>query len=771
MSESDNSESNPSNFSTLQPQRPQGQVKYIRKRVRVKKSKSKAAKLNGSPSSFSSPSPNTSDHDQSFDSEAVIRDLTDSSCSIWEDAISKFGNPEVLGEDNEEAKEAKHESLRTKRYTRTRNKGGQQPLMNTIESENLLKQHNEFDVNEYIKAIFGYKPIKQYELASYDYHKGSKSSNQSRKTIIAENIHNYVKAQEDLLATEQQFAEKKFPGQNDIENLLNQLKTLQDGMESFFNPVLKQQKEASDSNALLQRISSYSFIFTLAAEIDKLRSLGQFEEINRMHHKTKQYKFLGNVPLFANAFKTVQTSYANVETSLKAKIENMTIDTYNRDYCELYIEIHQSSTQVKNHQLVDIIDEIIDKRIHSRFSLDIKSMADKIEIVHDTCQLIESALPLCFKLRDLLKEVSMSGYEKMKGYVEERLISCIADINQYTLSIFKLVQNTKVGVFNHEAHQIIIRVLRMWGSQEPLIPKIREWKSIQNKIIEVKQDLQDLYNNYLVTNIQKILDTNDPGSTIIDFLICILDGANIFKPEQYCKLISDPIFGMYDTIHENAVIGDGDIISCIQSLETLTTDKLTNLIQCYDLTVKNPMPEVIKNGLKCVGEELYNLLESKLIRFVMKDFNNAIYRGAFGVDIDWSNDSLPIKPDGWPIYIINKCIEFKLLWGDIYVYTITKITNLIATSILNVVHKLSRMSDNGILKIKLNVMIIKEGFGSEPKKIFDQIDKLLLLKNGGTTISSEKYAVLDEEFLTIQSRIALQCKSLYITPRTRSIKN
>lgn len=745
---------------------PPGQ-QYVMKKVRVKVRKRKEKPSQAHVSFSDTPrSPgmhrDTSDRDSSSldPGEIAIKELSDGVCTVWEDAVKLFGTPD---DDNIESKK-KERSSGSGNTIKSPSKSGRstEAIMSSYESVLMLKDHN-FNTDMYIRSIFGDQSFEKYKIASDDYKRGTQSSMMSRRQQIASNIHNYVKAQQDLLDTKQQFDDKKFPGQKEVEQLCQSITDFRQKMEEFFEPVLKQQKEASDASSLLARVSSYSFIFTLASDIDKMRSAGQFEEIYRLHQKTKQYKFLENVPLFANALKTVHTSYSNVEASLKSKMQNMTMETFNKLYCILYVEIHQPGTHVRHHQLVDVIDDIIDKRIMSQYSQEYANDEELINSLSAACKVNIEALPVCQALSNLLKEIDTLGQKECRDltdYVTNRLRTHIKNFNLYTEKVFeKMIQmgekNLPFGQFNNPLHQAIHKIYKMWCSLESLLSR-----TLFAEVITVKKNIQTKYRTYLNDSIRKILDSDDPGSILIDFLICILDGANIFTPEQYCHIISDPIFGMYDNFHETAIIGNGNIVTSIHSLQMLTESKLTLLIEKYNEMVPIPLPKAINEGLTSVGMQLSKYLEEKLIRSLMQEFDYSINHGIFGSNINWTSKELSIKPDGWPIFIVSRCLECKNTWGNVYAYNVLHIQNLLAAIILSAVTKISEMSDNGIMRITLNISIIKSAFGDRPANIYKKIENKIALTNGGREVASDLMKQMNNELEVMKARIALQTEAL-----------
>lgn len=144
----------------------------------------------------------------------------------------------------------------------------------------------------------------------------------------------------------------------------------------------------------------------------------------------------------------------------------------------------------------------------------------------------------------------------------------------------------------------------------------------------------------------------------------------------------------------------------------------------------------------------------------MQEFDYSINHGIFGSNINWTSKELSIKPDGWPIFIISRCLECKNTWGNVYAYNVLQIQNLLAAIILSAVTKISEMSDNGIMRITLNINIIKSAFGDKPANIYKNIENKIALTNGGREVASDLMKQMNNELEVMKARIALQTEAL-----------
>jgi hypothetical protein len=97
-------------------------------------------------------------------------------------------------------------------------------------------------------------------------------------TKVAKNIHNYVKAQDDLLRTKEQFRR----GHQDVKDLQEQIINIRRTIVA--SSAISER--AQNVSTLLSCIQSFTFIFSIATDIGNYGYTGQFGEIARLIQST-----------------------------------------------------------------------------------------------------------------------------------------------------------------------------------------------------------------------------------------------------------------------------------------------------------------------------------------------------------------------------------------------------------------------------------------------------------------------------------------------------
>ena len=161
---------------------------------------------------------NLSSIDSTFDINDPKHQWEDIPVSKWDEVVKMFGRPTRIIQVSEGDEEADAPiavtTMNAVSKLNRRQAAGQPLAFLSDKSMRLLRQRN-FNAKEYVKAIFENEPLNQIELAIENL-KGTGVSEAEIKDKIADNLHNYVKAYEDLMNTQKQFKEKRFPGQQDV---------------------------------------------------------------------------------------------------------------------------------------------------------------------------------------------------------------------------------------------------------------------------------------------------------------------------------------------------------------------------------------------------------------------------------------------------------------------------------------------------------------------------------------------------------------------------
>ena len=669
-------------------------------------------------------------------------DFTDPTVRRWEEAKRIFGNPEDRGHQESEMggdQVIDHVAKLPALMEESKGSRVRVSTLNTPECLVLLKKHD-FDAMEFVRKIFVNEPLGQYEVAINHFGVADEHSSKSLRQAVAENIHNYVKAQKDLLDTKEQFRLKQFPGQEDVERLYQQIVVIRDHMKEFFTEISRQAKTAQDASALLARISSYSFIFQLAAEIERHRSLGQFDEIARMLKKTRQFPFLKKIPLFAQALKSIDRSLTNVNYSLKKKLENMTYATFNKSHCRLMLTI-----QHEGNPMVEILGFTVN-RVNDSFAID--------NLAHQ-CSVMEETLKFWQVLCDFFVEHDKNMYNQSLPQIEAMLAKMITDFDDHTFGILKHVRDSVPPGkgFNTELHQNVRKIYNLWQTPCPS-------EASTKQVEEIKTKLQKWYTEYLHEGFKVVLSGPDPGLKLTEFLQLLLDQGDLFSTDMYKTLIVEPIFCLFDNIHESAVMkGEADLVKSIMTLKALIDVNLDRLIIKYNTLIKENFIDPDNCILKIVGQELNKMMMNQLLRTLIVDLNSAIYHGIYGTNIEWSSEEVPIQPDGYAVYVINRCIECKNAWGILYDSLEDAIVDHIASSIINALMKMRDISVAGQQRLELNVMILKRAFGPRAPQVWSQAEKLLG-ELQTTSPTKEQRAIMLAHFKENSARMALQLKAL-----------
>jgi hypothetical protein len=149
---------------------------------------------------------------------------------------------------------------------------------------------------------------------------------------------------------------------------------------------------------------------------------------------------------------------------------------------------------------------------------------------------------------DFFQRHSSQRFTQCSADIDEKLVKLIQDFsrqNRNTLS--KIKDRIPPGEqFNTELHQSVRRTYSMWSIKMPA--------AAAPVAASLRRDLQDWYKEHLKLCCKVIARGSDPDVKLTTFLLQLLDSADIFSPVTYKELVLEPIYGIYDTFHDNAVL-------------------------------------------------------------------------------------------------------------------------------------------------------------------------------------------------------------------------
>lgn len=680
-------------------------------------------------------------NDLNFDDAPVYfpnasHELEDAPVYKWESAVSHYGDPYMKESAAEEPKEdenalfdfASSRPLTTDRSNRS-------AIILSEDASNFLHLQ-EFDAEQFAEQIFGGIGIEQIAIAIDNLKRETNGQVQNQTLSIAENIHNYAKALENLRKEGEREKNKKELN-SAVEEILNGITTIKGKLYDFFEEIKNQSQEASNASALLSRISNYSFLFKLSAEIENNRKIGHFEEIIRISQKTKQFRHLESIPLFAKLLKNIELSLGNISVSLKENLKQMNLRTFNKARCKLVLDIPHNDNPIL--EMLRSVKHRVNESSKKSFDL--------------SCREFEDALPFWGVLCDFYQDYDENEYSKFAPKFDILLFQMIDFFDKNNRAFLEQIAKKDNGIFNAELHSAVRRTTLIWRNKN-------SQKSAEKQIQKNLTNLLGWYQKILSQQITKIIKSSDnTGLKITEFLLGFLDNGDLYSNEEYRVIITESIYKFFDHIHDIGMMNDAQLVPTIQVLKQITESNLDVIIERCNKVNNCQLGAYYIQDLKSVGSTLEKLLIDKLIHDLMVEINHSITSFFFYSNIDWMSETIEIKPDGWVLNTINRCIESKCAWGQTYEdYKQIIISNILG-SIHNCINKFQTMSPQSVERISLNVLILQEAFGLKSAvQMFEFIDKRLYLLC--SNIPPKLKSIKLKELERIKNTITIQLSSL-----------
>lgn len=662
-------------------------------------------------------------------------DLEDTPVYKWESAVSFYGDPNIKTSNSQAAK-ADDDELFSSASRQLRTDRSNRSARILSEDANNFLHLQEFDAEEFAEQIFGEIGIEQIAIAIDNLKRETNGQTQNQTLSIAENIHNYAKALENLRKEGEREKNKKELNKA-VEDILNGVTTIKGKLYDFFEEIKSQSQQASNASALLSRISNYSFLFKLSAEIENNRKIGHYEEIIRISQKTKQFRHLESIPLFAKVLKTIELSLGNISISLKENLKQMNLRTFNKARCKLVLDIPHTDNPIL--EMLRSVKRRVDESSKRSFDY--------------SCKEFEDALPFWSVLCDFYKEYNENEYSKFSSKFDILLYQMIDFFDKTNRAFLEQIAKNDNDIFNTELHNAVRRTILIWRNKASP-------KSSRQQVQKNLSNLLNWYQKNLSQKINKFIQSNDnTGLKITEFLLGFLDYGDLYSNDEYQHIITEAIYQFYDHIHNIGMMNDAQLVPTIQILKQITERNLDVIIDRCGKVKNFQLGAYYIQDLKAVGSTLEKLLIEKLIHGLMLEVNHSITSFFFYSNIDWMSETMEIKPDGWTLNTINRCIESKCVWEQIYKDNKQAIITNILGSILNCLNKFQRMSPYGVERISLNVSILYEAFGKKVGiKLFDFIEKRLYVLC--SNVPAKLNAIKSKEFEAIKNTIAIQLDSL-----------
>lgn len=622
------------------------------------------------------------------------RDLTDPVCLNWADTVSNFGQPEQISGVVIQEIDTKEKAGQKIEIGRQRTKTEQTLSFDTPQNIALLNQQK-FDPLDFIRTTeFAAHPLLHLKNACKANEDPIDDFNKSPIQKIADQLHNYVEATEDLAKANSLFSTNSFPGEQLLAQLDAEFDRINANMNLFFKGIYEQNQKAYEANKELSRIGQNGFIFTLADEIVKLQFLGQFDEIIRVYEKRKKLPDLEKVMPFSLAIQDVEKALRGVEDALRNKIMQMTPKTFNEKYCILLMGINP-----QKNAITQLIIEL-QQRILNAFTN---------QPITNACGVFETTYPFFKTLIDFFHDNYFDQYKTARFSIESQIAQLVKEISdKSTESLKDIAGKSEFTKFNEELHQTILRISQMYNIA-------LKSKFMPDTIKQAQLDLQNWYLEFLKQSFKEILKSQEYVKGIVEYQIRVLDEGELFTPEQYSTLVSEPIFMLLDVTHEEiAMNGKGNIVQTLAMLNELEDKLFTDLFQKYQNVTKTPFSDKESRKIFLITDEIIEILRAKLVRQFASDISSKIYQGFFLSCIDWQKDDIPFQADGWLVYLLNKVISCRTTWGNVYEEVREDLIAAITSSILYSLKQLPVISKAGRKRLLLDLCIIEDAFWMEP---------------------------------------------------------
>lgn len=631
----------------------------------------------------------------------IPEDLTDPQVEGYGQALALFGDPWAQTPITATPRTGRS-SIPRGNFRLDRGFDSEAPLLDDPKCREALKKRD-FNAVDFVRKFYASSPLSHFELVTEKFSSHRLSGENSRRRI-ASNIDAYVEAHEYITATQDQFLRNI--GRHDIEEICSKIAKIKESVAEFFKVISEEWRLAQDAAELYGHISGFSYIFEASATVDDLREKGNYDEIGNLVDRSHQFPYPQDLPLYNQAFEEMDRSLKNVQTALEGKLRCMTRETYNADYLVLLKRIHGA-------EIGDLIVNLL-RDLSENMRLDFQSESWK-----DQCACFEKRIPLYGLFVDFLHGAESASLRQNRSAINEQLYSLVDSCNENNRVVLEKIAASSVpGGFNEELHNAVTGSARMWTIEAPSICFV-EW---EDKVSAIKQALLDWYRNYLQKVCEDVLRGENAGRGWLDFMMKLLDGSHLFETATYRSLVLNPFLDCYDTIHEeHGISEEGDAIAALNRLNLIIDENLDKVVDQYRRFVDERGGDELMDKLKRVGEELRWMLVEKLIRNVVIDLNSAIYKGFFGKNIDWGSENLEVKPDGWTVLLVNRCLGCKCRWGTIYEGLRECISGHVFGSIFRVLSRITVLSQAGYRRIVLNLKIVKRAFGSDPDTMWNMV--------------------------------------------------
>jgi hypothetical protein len=393
-------------------------------------------------------------------------------------------------------------------------------------------------------------------------------------------------------------------------------------------------------------------------------------------------------------------------------------------------------------------------RVRKSFSRFQPDRSLDLNLLNSQCSCFEDAIPFWSVLCAFFYEYDERKYAECAPGIDSMMTTLLTDFDTENMAVLTAIRDSvELGEqFNTDLHHGVRRTYTMWSIQMPN-------KKAGEAALQRRANLQQWYMSYLFAACDSILKSPDPGMKLTAFLLDLLDAADLFDADTYKQLVIRPIYKIYDSFHESALMSNGvDLVEAIQVLSNLTKMNLDGLIQRFNSLVNGERIDPMTHELKGVGEELRRMMMEKLLRNLIVDLNKAIYDGFFSANIDWNAAEIPVQADGFSGFVINRCVDCRCAWGELYWELRPRIIEHISNSILYIVTRLDKVSAAGYLRMDVNVQLLKHALGKEPAETWGIIDDLILKLCGTAPRGARARALAEVE--KIADTMKLQLRAL-----------
>ena len=634
------------------------------------------------------------------------KDLSDEKCHAWSDVTDLFGDPldsqhHEIEDNNGKVRKPIFEAFPKMRSRQTGPLNFDDP-----EFMDLLTEPN-LDPKEFMRKT-RFKDEASAHMATHIQQSNDSADDVNKSTTqkIADNLHHFIFATEELTSANSAFMQNNYPAQNELERIKNKIIDIQKDVDQFYKGIDEQEQKSNTASDELKKIGSNAFLFTMSTNIERDRSTGQFDEIVRFYEKKQRLPPTLKVQYpFSLALQNIEKAFKSVKDSLINKILQMTPKTFNDKYCTLLMGI-----QPNPNPIFEIM-TILTNRIKDTFS-------DTTVSLNKKCTFFENTFPFIKTLADFHHDHYLEKYNELLPMIDQNITSLSNFISDIVIDILTKESKTHiVTVFNKRLHKDISRVSLMW------VTGIK-FKFIDHALRVSQKRLQEWYLDYLKHLFTSILRSPQLGGNIVDYLSEVLEGSSLFSSDQYVTLITGPIYELIDQLHEQLIMNDRateeELVSAIEILIYIKTNSLNQLFNKYQSCVKQALDPQEREYIILVTNELTEMLKQRLLNLISQEMHHKLFASTFLACKDWSSDKIEVGVDGWLVYFFNRIITCKCKWGTLYPIMREDIIAIITSSILYILAEVPDISKQTIRRLTLNLAILEETLYM--KKLKPEID-------------------------------------------------